>query len=207
MIKFMRNVLAIVAAILATGSTIPYIIDILRGRTKPNLVSWFTWTLLTAIAMAAAFADNQPRTAILLLGSTVCTGSVVLLGFKYGRTKFTLFDGLCQLGAVAGLLLWLIFNSPVFAMVASVSIDLVGLLPTIRHSWLKPGEETWQTFMIGVAAPVLTMSSLEIFNVTSLLYPAYLVVANGSVASIVILRRKQAGISLARHGIHETLHE
>lgn len=203
----MHNLLALIGACLAAYSLVPYIIDIIKKRTKPNVVSWFTWTILSSIATAAAFAAHEPKTAGLALAYAIMTILVVVLSFKYGKAKFTLFDGFCQLGAVAGLALWLIFNSPTIALVAVVVIDFIGVLPTIRHSWADPAEETWQSFAIGTLAEILILISLTTFNINSLLYPIYLVLADGAVAVVVIYRRKQKGISLSRHGVHETLHE
>lgn len=203
----MRNFLAIAGAIIALFSTVPYIIDILHKKTKPNIVSWFTWMLLTGIATAAAFAAGETKTALLTLASTVCVAAVVILGVKYGIAKFSLFDGICQAGAVLGLILWIVFNSPLIAIVASVSIDFVAALPTLRHSWIKPAEETWQTFLIGTGAAALTTLSITSYTWEAILYPAYLVLANGGIVLIVVYRRQQLGISLSRHSVHETLHE
>jgi len=203
----MRNYLAALGAFVALFSTVPYIIDILHKKTKPNIVSWFTWMLLTGIATAAAFAAHQPKTALLTLASVICVAAVVILGLKYGIAKFSLFDGLCQSGAILGLVLWLVFNSPLIAIVASVSIDFVAALPTMRHSWLNPAEETWQTFLIGTIAATLTTLSLTSHSLEAILYPMYLVFANGAIALIVVYRRKQLDISLSRHSVHETLHE
>lgn len=194
----MKESLAIAAALLAAVSTVPYLIDIVRRKTKPNIVTWFTWTMLTTIAGSAALAAGEPKTAMLLYGNSFCTGAVVVLGLHYGIAKFSLFDIVCQLAALLGLVLWLVFNSPTIGIVVPLAIDFVGLLPTVRHSWLKPGEETWQSFLIGVVAPVLTILSLTQYNVASLLFPLYLFLADGVIVAIVILRRKQFGISLSR---------
>ena len=145
----MRDALTIVGALLATFSTVPYLIDIVRKRTKPNIVSWLTWTILTSIATAAAFAAHEPRSALLTLGATICCASVVVLGLKFGIAKFSKFDILCQVGAILGLIFWLVFDSPVIGIAVPVAIDFIGAMPTVRHGWLKPGEETWQTFLIG----------------------------------------------------------
>lgn len=203
----MRNWLAIIGAVLALFSTLPYIIDIVKGRTKPNIVSWFTWTLLTAIAMAAAFTAHEPKTGLLMAASTVCVAAVVILGLKYGIAKFSFFDIMCQLGALLGLLFWLVFNSPTIGIVVPVIIDFIAALPTWKHSWQEPAEETWQTFLIGVFAPIFTIASLTRFNTASLLYPLYLTLANAIIVSIVLGRRKQLGISFSGHSTHETLHE
>lgn len=194
----MKNILAIIGGLIAALSTVPYLIDIFRRKTKPNIVSWFTWTLLTAIATAAAFTAHQPRTALLTLGSTICTGAVVILGLRYGIAKLSKFDGLCQAGAIVGLILWLVLDSPSIAIFFVLSIDFIVMLPTLRHSWLKPQEETWQTYLIGLASAVLTLISLSEYNFVSLAFPAYLLFSDSLLACVIILKRKQKSLSLAR---------
>jgi hypothetical protein len=194
----MKNALAIIGGLIAALSTLPYLIDIVRRKTKPNIVTWFTWTLLTGIATAAVFASHEPRAAILTLGSSICTGLVVILGLKYGIAKMSLFDGLCQLGAIIGLALWLIFNSPAVAIAFSLAIDFIVMLPTLRHSWLHPQEETWQTFIIGIIAALFILASLSDYNFASLAFPVYLMLADLLVASVIIYRRNRKGLTLSR---------
>jgi hypothetical protein len=194
----MRNVLAVAAALLVILSGIPYLVDIVRRKTKPNVVSWFTWTLLTAVAGAAALGAHEPRTAILTFGNAISTLLIVLLGLKYGFAKLSIFDGVCQLGAVVGLVLWLIFNSPEIAIVATVSIDLIATLPTLRHSWLNPQEETWQTFSISALGATLGLVAISHYSVSSLAYPVYLLLMDSAVAIAIIISRKRKGLALAR---------
>lgn len=203
----MRNTLAWAAAIVAACSTLPYLVDIVKRRTKPNIVSWLTWTILTSIATAAAFAAGAPRSALLTLGSAICTAAVVVLGVYYGTAKFSRFDIVCQIGAFLGLALWLILKAPIWGIIIPVGIDFVAVLPTLRHSWLKPGEETWQTFIIGVIAASLTVVSLTDYSLAGLLYPAYLVIANGVIVLAVLGRRKHLGLGLWQGGEQKTLHE
>jgi len=194
----MKNTLAVIGGLIAAFSTLPYLIDIVRRKTKPNIVTWFTWTLLTSIATAAAFAAHEPRTALLTLGSAICTGAVVVLGVRYGIAKLSTFDLLCQLGALIGLALWLIFNSPSIAIFFALAIDFIVMLPTLRHSWRSPQEETWQTYMIGVVSALFTLSSLAKFNFVSLAFPTYLLFADLLIACVVIYRRNRKGLALGR---------
>src|SRR5665213_489076 len=173
-----RNIIAAIAGILALLDVSPYLIDIVKRKTKPNIVSWFTWTLLLAIGTAAAFSAHQDRSAFLTLGDAFGTTMVLILGLKFGIAKFTWFDGLCQIAAVIGLVLWLVFNSPAIAIVAMVSIDFIASLPTIKHSWESPNEETWEAFAITVFASTLTILSLTAFSTVSLTFPIYLLLSN-----------------------------
>jgi D-alanyl-lipoteichoic acid acyltransferase DltB (MBOAT superfamily) len=193
-----KELLALLGAALAAVSTIPYLIDVVRRKTKPNIVTWLTWTMLTVIAGSAALVAGEPKTAIFLCGNSVCTGLVVLLGLKYGTTKFSRFDILCQCGAILSLVLWLVFKSPTVGIVVPLIIDFVGLLPTLRHSWQRPDEETWQSFLIGVAAPALTILSLTHYNIASLVFPLYLFLADGALVLVIVYRRKLLGMPLGR---------
>ncbi len=44
-----KNILAILAVLLTFAGYIPYTKDILKGKTKPHLFSWFLWSFVTAI--------------------------------------------------------------------------------------------------------------------------------------------------------------
>ncbi len=202
----MKEAFSVAAGILAIAASVPYVIDIIKKRSKPNIVSWFTWTLLLAIGTTAAFAAHQPRTAFLTLGDLIGTGAVLLLGLRLGIAKLSWFDGFCQITAIAGLILWQVFNSPEVAIIAVIAVDLLGLAPTLRHSWEAPEEETWQTFFVLVFAAALTLFSLTHYSITSLSYPIYLLAANAAVAGVVVFRRQQRGLSLSRAGESESLH-
>ncbi len=203
----MRDILALTAAVVGALGIVPYMIDVVKQRTKPNIVSWVTWGMLTGIGTAAAFASHEPRSALLTLGDTLAVCIVVVLGFKYGKAKLGLFDALCQASALLGLLLWLIFNSPLIAIMATVGIDFIAALPTIKHSWLKPQEETWQTFLFGIIAATMTLLSLSRHTVNGVAYPLYLMLSQVILVTIIVTRRLQKGITLSRHSVHETLHE
>ena len=174
----MKETLAYIAAFIMLFATLPYLIDIVKGKTKPNIVSWLTWSILIGIGAAALFAAKQTNVALLLVGDFCATFAVVLFGLRYGIAKLDRFDVFCQAGAVLGLLLWLMFNSPLIAIVATIVIDCIGTIPTLRHSWNYPEEETPITFLLGVLATTLTLLSLVRYSMTAWIYPAYLLLSN-----------------------------
>lgn len=198
--------MAIIAGIFAFLGAIPYVMDVIRRKTKPHIVSWFTWTLLLIVATSAAFAAHQTRSALLTLGDTMGTLLVLALGIKHGIAKFNWFDGVCQLGVIIGLVLWLVFDSPAIAITASICVDFIASLPTIKHSWQSPQEETWQAFGLAVVASSLTLLSLNVFKVTSLAFPVYLLLANLALVVVVIYRRRKLGMKLSRNGIPDSIH-
>jgi hypothetical protein len=193
----MKSIFAIAGALIILFCTLPYIIDIVRGKTRPNIVTWFTWSLLIGIGAAALFASHQTHAALLLTADTIATFAVVLFGLKYGIAKLDKFDGLCQLGAVIGLVLWLIFKSPMIAIVATIAIDFIGTVPTLRHSWFHPEEETSVTFALGVIAAFFTLLSLKEYSVVAWIYPFYLLLSN-AMLFVTIQHGNRKGVAIAQ---------
>ena len=46
------------AAVLSLIDPVPYIRDILRGKTRPHRGTWLIWSVLGATAFASQFADG-----------------------------------------------------------------------------------------------------------------------------------------------------
>ncbi|HEY1835959.1 MAG TPA: hypothetical protein VGG13_04020 [Candidatus Saccharimonadales bacterium] len=189
----MRLTCIVISSILTVASTIPYLVDIFRDKTKPRIVSWFTWSVLTAIASAASFVDHQYASAVLTLCASIETAAIVALGLvKSGDRTLEKFDIYCLGGAMVGLVLWLIFNSPTIAVAASVTIDLVGALPTIRHTWQKPYEETWLAFLLASVGGAFSVMAARDFRITAIAYPIYIVLCNAVLTGIILGRHKYA---------------
>lgn len=187
----MHIIFIIVSAFITVGAVVPYLLGILKGKTKPNIVSWTTWTLLTAIATAAEFSVQEYLTAFFTLSATIATLLIVIFGLKYGYAKYSNFDFFCQMGAFCGLVLWWYFNDPVLAVMASVTIDFVGALPTIRHSLLLPCEEKWSTYALSSLGGFFAVLALTSFNWISASYPIYIVLSNFLLFLIIFIRTKR----------------
>jgi hypothetical protein len=185
-------ILVILSSIFTVVSTIPYIIEIIRGTTKPRVISWFIWSVLTGVAGVASYVDGQIPTTILMFFATIETLLIVILGWKHGNRKIERFDIICLVGAIVGIILWQVFNSPAIAVIATVAIDLVGGLPTLVHSWNKPHEETWSTFFLAFLGALCTVLALTEWKITSFAYPLYLVVINFMYVTVLLVRRKHA---------------
>lgn len=195
----MKSFLLALSVIITIASVAPYVRDILRGTTKPNIASWITWTLLTLVATIAEFAAGEYVTAIFTSAAVIETLLVVILGLKYGYAKYSKFDAACQLGALLGFICWYLFNTPAAAVIAVVTIDLIGALPTVRHSWLNPDEETWLTFSMAGFGGLLAIFALTTYNWTSLTYAVYIVLINAVITSVIIYRTSTAGILAHSH--------
>jgi len=184
-----RNAIALIAALVSFSGIFPYIRDVLKGKTHPNLVSWATWCLLNLINTAAALSTGAFQTALLSGASALATGWVTFLSFRRGKIKYTAFDIVCQVLALAGIVAWGLTGQPQLAVLIAVSIDLVAALPTWRHAWITPFNETWQGFALAAGAAIVTLFTVTQYTLVSLAFPL-LVVTNCSVIVTIVLYRR-----------------
>lgn len=181
------------SAVLAVGAAVPYIVDILRSNTaKPRVVTWFIWTVLTGIGCIASIADGQIPSAVLTGVMTLQTGTIcVLLLLKGASRTLETFDRWCLAGAMVGLLLWPIFNSPTVTIVAMITIDLIGALPTLKHAWQKPHEEKGITFLLTGIAGFIALCVAGSWEVSAVAYPAYLLLLYATLTGFIAIRRSR----------------
>lgn len=181
----MRTIFLVLSALLSIGSTLPYMLDIIHKRTQPRIVTWINWTILTGIATAASIAAHQQASAVLTGAVTVATGFVVLLSLRHGTWGFSRLDIACQVAALIGFILWLCFDSPLVAIAASVLIDVLVAIPTYKHAWRKPKEETAATYVIATFAALCALAAVQSTHLTGLIYPVYLVFSDGLISGLL----------------------
>lgn len=185
----MRESVAFIGSLILLTGMVPYILDTVKGKTKPNVVSWFTWTLLTTIGTFAALSEGAITTAILSGASALATLSVTILGLKRGIKHYTFFDGVCQVAALVGVVLWQITKQPELAVAIVVATDIIASLPTQKHAWQEPFAETWQAFAAGAIGSGMALATVTQFTFVALAYPTWLALANFITVGIIAYRR------------------
>ncbi|MBC7707792.1 hypothetical protein H7Y63_01050 [Polaromonas sp.] len=186
----LRNALLVISSIILVTSTVPYLLDIIKKKTKPRVVSWFNWGILGAVAGAAALADGQVPAAVLSFASVIEVMLVVILGLCYGDRRFQKIDLFCQVGAAIGLALWFALDSPLTAIVIITLVDFIAAIPTYLHIWRAPEEETLAAFILACLASGIALATVTSLALTGLVYPIYLFAANALMAGLIVVRRR-----------------
>jgi len=187
----MRNFLAILAGVIPLIGVVPYLLDSAKGKTKPNIVTWFTWTLINGINGAAALGDGAVQTAIFSGFAFVATASIVVVGLRHGLRKYTAFDITCQIVALLGIPLWLMTDEPALAVALILLVDFAGGLPTLRHAWRAPHEETLATFALSAVGSGLLVASLTRFDFVALAMPLYIFMFDTTILTTLLTRRRR----------------
>lgn len=175
------------AGLFELSATIPYLTDILRGRTRPALTTWGVWLLLALFTCVAAIFAGAYSSAVISGAVAVECLLIFLFSIRYKNFTFKKFDAICILGVIFGLCVWWFSKDPVEAMVIAVVIDAIGAFPTIRHALLKPKEETIWMFILSILANICALVAVSELKFANILVPVYLLLLNTILVLIIFL--------------------
>lgn len=176
------------AGVVSLLGFVPYLISVVRGRTRPSMASWWIWTLVGCLIVVSYYAAGA-RTSIWTPVSYVIGPLLIaLVSLRYGSGGWSRFDRLCVLGAGLSLLLWVLSGTPLTTLIFNILIDLLGALPTVRKTWQEPDSEdrlSWALFLIANSLNLLAVQPWTFPNAS---YPIY-IFALALVMNALLLRR------------------
>lgn len=187
----MKEIIGAIAVGLSIFSLLPYIIDILKKKTKPHLYSWLVWTPLTFFAYFSQLAGNAgPGAWTTGITAVLCLAVLTLTLFR-GSRDITYIDNLSLLGVIVAALFWFYFQSPLATIIWVTTIDALGFVPTIRKSYKTPFEETLLTHILSVAKHLLSVLAITNLSFLTAVYPVTIGIAN-IILVLVLLRQRKA---------------
>lgn len=165
----------IVGTLIGAAGAFAYLWDTIKGRVKPNRVSFLLWSIAPMIAFAAQIKQGVGLESLM----TFSTGFLPLLTFvasftnKNAEWKLTRFDVACGILSVAGLILWLITKVGNVAIFFSIVADGLAALPTLVKAYEHPETEIawpWLATCLGVALTLLTLKEWTFANSGFIIY-------------------------------------
>ena len=183
----MKEIIAIIAAILAIAGNVPYVRDVLKGRVKPHAYTWFVWTLVSAIVFFGQLAKGAGVGAIPTAASEIFTLIIFLLSLKYGFKGIKKIDTFFLVLALAGIIPWVLTSDPTVSVIIAVAIDVIAFIPTIRKTWIAPKTETPILYVMNVSRHILALFSMEAYNIATTLHSIAMIITNTIMTIIISL--------------------
>ena len=184
--------MAVVAGFLTVVSAAPYVRDMLRGTTKPNVVSWSLWTLIQGIFAAAQFASGASLSIVLPAVEVTSTGLIVVLGLAgFGYKKYRPLDFICLALALGAIVLWQITKDPLIALWLSVAADFCAAVPTLVKAYRDPKSETPSAYLLVALSAIAAAFATSLIDIPNLLWLAYIFGINGATLSLILLGKRK----------------
>jgi hypothetical protein len=165
----------IIGTLIAAIGSFAYLIDTIKGRIKPNRVSFLLWSIAPFIAFLAQIKQGVGLESLMTFSTGFQPIMIFVASFvnKKAEWKLTRFDLLCGFLSILGLALWQITKVGNIAIFFSIVADGLAALPTIVKAYLYPDTEMawpWLATSFGVVLTLLTLTSLTFANSGFIIY-------------------------------------
>ncbi len=165
----------VIGTLIGAVGSVAYLIDTIKGKVKPNRVSFLLWSIAPLIAFAAQIKQGVGLEALM----TFSTGFLPIMTLagsflnKKAEWKLTKFDLFCGSLSLVGLVLWQITKVGNVAIFFSILADGFAAVPTIVKAYKYPDTELawpWIATCVGVLLTILTLKELSFANSGFIIY-------------------------------------
>lgn len=183
-----QAIFGIAAGLLNVVTSIVYIRSIVNGETKPDRVTWWVLTLVTAMITASYWASGARDTIWLPAAYTVTFALVAVLSLRYGDGPVALstLDRISLGGALASAAVWWSLKSPVPALLMNISTECIGLIPTMHKAYHRPHSESTISWILATTASFLNVLAIGEWTILIALYPIYVFMTNALIMFFII---------------------
>jgi len=180
----------IIGTIIGAIGSLAYLIDTVKGKVKPNRVSFLLWSIAPFIAFAAQIKQGVGLEALMTFSTGFLPITVFIASFvnKKAEWKVTRFDLVCGFLSIVGLILWLITKVGNIAIFFSIVADGLAAVPTIVKSFKYPETELAWPWIASVLGVVLTLLTLKELNFANSGFIVYILIVNTLIFSLIQFR-------------------
>ncbi len=183
--------MAISATLLIVIAYIPYIKDILKGKTKPHVYSWFVSALVTLIAFGLQFSEDAGWGVLPTFVAAVAGFLIFSLALsRQKRASITKSDTFFFIMSLIAVVLWVVVDQPLLSIIIISSIDILAFIPTFRKSWSRPDQETISSYAVNSLRFMLATIAVQKYSLVAVLYPLSQALADGLFALFLVVRRR-----------------
>jgi len=184
-----QNFIIIGTLIGAIGSLV-YLVNTVKGKVKPNRVSFLLWSIAPFIAFAAQINQGVGLESLMTLSTGFLPFTTFIASFvnKKSEWKITKFDLVCGVLSILGLILWFVTKVGNIAIAFSILADALAAIPTLVKAYKYPDTEIawpWIATSFGVILTLLTLNGLTFANSGFIIY---ILIVNTIIFSLVQFR-------------------
>jgi hypothetical protein len=187
-----KVILGFCSVIPAAIGYVPYVYNILKGKTKPHAYSWLVWSAIALVGFIIQVRGQGGPGSWLLGVATASTFSIFVLSLFYGHKDIHIADKISLAFATLAFVFLIGIDQPLTAAILITIIEAVGaFFPTFRKSYNKPFEETALAYFTYAISIGLSLLALEHYTLASILYPSVDFLLYFTLVTFLLVRRYQ----------------
>ncbi|PID32905.1 hypothetical protein CR956_00035 [Candidatus Saccharibacteria bacterium] len=178
-----QTIFAYAAMIISIGSSIPYIIETIQGKVKPERVSWFIWVLLGIVYFWTAVVEEGA--VVFSFGELIGPTAAFLLALKFGVGGKSRLDIVMLIIALVAIVLLFFTEDPLISLLLALLADSIAMFITLVKFHGDRSSESRITWAMLSFSAFLALLSLKVVNFETLAFPVYSMVTAGYIAIMV----------------------
>lgn len=153
-----------------------YLTDTVKGKAKPNRVSWFLWALAPLIAFAAELEKGVGLASLMTFMAGFNPLLIFLASFinKKSYWQISKMDYFYGSISIFAILIWKITGEGNLAILFSIIADAFASIPTLTKSYSHPESESGKIFLFGMINSGITLLTIETWNFAHFAFPVYI---------------------------------
>lgn len=172
-----------------------YIRAIVRGQAKPNIISWFLWSVTPLIAFVAAVRSGAGIASLGTLALALSAVFVLAMALwrHAGVIKLDAANVACGVLAVAGIVVWQVTANPHAAIITAILADIASAIPTLRKIIAQPWTEYAPSYMLSGTAMIFALLTVKEWSFTSAAFLVYTLLVNFLTVGLIkyFIRKKR----------------
>lgn len=166
----------IIGAFINFCGLLSYLADTVKGKVKPNRVTWFLWTLIPFIAFFAQIKQGVGLTSLITFTAGFGPLTIFAASFINKKSFWNIrpLDIICGLISVLGVFLWFLTNNANLAILFSIIADGAAGLPTVIKAYRAPETENYLAFLLAAVSAIITLLAINTWDFAHFAFPLYI---------------------------------
>ncbi len=185
----------ILGALLSFYGGLSYLVDTIKGKNKPNRVTWFLWALAPLIAFSAELEKGVGLTALMTFMAGFNPLMILLASFvnKQSYWQLNKMDYVYGSISVFAIIIWKITGEGNLAILFAILADAFASIPTVIKSYHQPETESSSIYLFAMMNSGIALLTIKDWNFAHYGFPAYIFLLCALVYSLV---KFKLGLSL-----------
>jgi len=172
-------------------SYIPYIKNMIKGKTKPHVFTWLLWSIGSLIMFVGQRSDGAWAWSRWNLAVSVIAIRIVIYSLLHkGQKYITTHDRVLFWLAILAIIVYLLTDDRRRSVMLINIVDTLSFIPTIRKSRSDPHTETMSLYMISVFKFMIVIAATAQYSFVTTSNSILRVILNAWFVGILYRRRK-----------------
>jgi hypothetical protein len=191
----------IVGVVLNLCGNVDYVLGTVKGRIKPNVVTWSLWSLPPLVGFLCEINGGAGPEAMLTFALAAGPVAIVVASIASRHARRSAITGLdrsCAALSLATVLLWVLSSSASVALTLAIATDAVAAVPTAIKTYREPDSESRRAFILFAASAIATMLAIKEWNMVNCAYPTYIFALSAVILTLTTVPRRHGSYRMER---------